>query len=227
LKVTVITGVWTDADLFVKTLYIYQQEQNVLMIWNRLTSDTFSTAALVHPMSTSSLFLTVLNGRPNPLLESVCPPSNDLVTTSLTCILSCSSLSFIFLTTWSCYSRWSGYGLHFSTFWVYFSRDHWSPFLLLLYGSPLSRVDSIWCPSPHLTKTFLCFPNEKGQKINFNFFRTDKLDCVGTCTLWFFQQLSRSVHVNNPPKKGGPRSTNFIKTRILITPTTMYIIINQ
>ena len=27
-----------------------------------------------------------------------------------------------------------------------------SPFLILLYGSPLSRVTHVWCPSPHLTR---------------------------------------------------------------------------
>jgi hypothetical protein len=99
------------------------------MIWNRLTSDTSVTTVLAHSMSTSSLFLTVLNGRVSPLLDvwvlltnfstsvtsSECPLSNDLFTTSLTCILSSSSLSFRSLTTWSWRSMYSGYGLLFVT----------------------------------------------------------------------------------------------------------------
>ena len=27
------------------------------------------------------------------------------------------------------------------------SRDHWSPVLLLMYGSPLVRPAHVWCPS--------------------------------------------------------------------------------
>ncbi len=40
--------------------------------------------------------------------------------------------------------------------WAYFSEYDWSPFLLLVYCSPLGRAAPVCDPSPHLTKTFLC-----------------------------------------------------------------------
>jgi hypothetical protein len=40
--------------------------------------------------------------------------------------------------------------------WAYFAKYDWSPFLLMVYRSPLTRVVSVCGPSPHLVKTYLC-----------------------------------------------------------------------
>ncbi len=58
------------------------------------------------------------------------------------------------------------------------SRDHWSPVLLLLYGSPLARPAHVWCRCRHLgERTFLLFP----RFFTFCFFREKKIVLASDC----------------------------------------------
>ncbi len=89
----------------------------------KLMGRSSTTVVLDNWMSTSSLLPTVLNGRVSTLLDvwaiwsnfgtsmvsSVYPLSKDLLTTSLSCILSYSPLSFNSSTTWTWCSMCSGF----------------------------------------------------------------------------------------------------------------------
>ena len=96
----------------------------------------------------------------------------------------------------------------------YFSRDHWSPFLLLMYGShgPLTRVTQVWCPSLHLVRILLPLRNHFPCVFwHVGFFLRRRI---------FFFGLDRSV------KERGERGTkkdNFFLRQFFFFTTVRYV----